>query len=704
MKIFNYRILTHRKIIIIFLLAIFIPSLIAGYISLRTFPKRREAVKNLLVSNLWISGESSLRSAESVLLEYEQEVLNEQNFYGLIKPGNIYKSHYLSLPHSGDTTGQYFLLDTDFNIAFPETASGNVPEIQFDANIRNSRFEQTFTSAETLEFIRKNYARAVELYRECVSYSTSEQHHANALDGMGRCLLSSGSYDEAYKIFSELIVNYSQTRNKAGHPYGIAASFQLYETALENNEMENGLEIMVSLYKKICEGTWTISKPVYDFYISEIESILENGFSASQFHDMQRAYTEIREQKSTYLQSLLFTDFLERNVIPGIKEKLSLVSTYEESSHERFPFASENGLLIVSYSVLKDFQSGNTFYGGICWDLNYLKNKMIPAILDDISKDSGLNLKLADEGESNISQGNEALTREDILLLTFRTFPLPWKLMVSHPEIQVIEKATRREIFFYGILLIVIFLLMLFGAVMIVRDISRESETNRLKTEFVNNISHELKTPLTLIRLYGETLQLKQDLADGEKRECYEIITKESERLSHLINNVLDFSRIDMGRKEIDLRKGNIQDVIRNTLESYKYHLEKKGFVVNSDISKNLPEINFDAEAIASVLVNLLSNAMKFSTSNKEITVKLFSNNDNVVLQVEDKGIGIAPGEVSKIFRRFYRSENKTVSEARGSGLGLTLVKHIVEAHGGSIEVESEPGNGSVFTVMLPVC
>jgi signal transduction histidine kinase len=236
-----------------------------------------------------------------------------------------------------------------------------------------------------------------------------------------------------------------------------------------------------------------------------------------------------------------------------------------------------------------------------------------------------------------------------------------------------------------------------------VRDISRESETTRLKTEFVNNISHELKTPLTLIRLYGETLQRKENLTNKEKKDCYEIITKESERLSHLINNVLDFSRIEMGRKEFDFKKGNLADVIGDTLESYRYHLEKKGFAIHKEIALDLPEMNFDGEAIASVLINLLSNAMKFSLKEKEVTVKLFRDDGNAVLQVADKGIGISPGEVSKIFQRFYQSENKIASETRGSGLGLTLVKHITEAHGGTIEVESEVGKGSRFTVSIPL-
>jgi len=158
-----------------------------------------------------------------------------------------------------------------------------------------------------------------------------------------------------------------------------------------------------------------------------------------------------------------------------------------------------------------------------------------------------------------------------------------------------------------------------------------------------------------------------------------------------------------MGRKEFDLKKGNLAVVIQDTLESYRYHLEKKGFAIHKDIAQDLPEMNFDGEAIASVLINLLSNAMKFSPKEKEVTVKLFRDDGNAVIQVADKGIGISPKEVTKIFQRFYQSKNKIASETRGSGLGLTLVKHITEAHNGKIQVESEIGKGSTFSVILPI-
>jgi signal transduction histidine kinase len=173
--------------------------------------------------------------------------------------------------------------------------------------------------------------------------------------------------------------------------------------------------------------------------------------------------------------------------------------------------------------------------------------------------------------------------------------------------------------------------------------------------------------------------------------------------LTHLINNVLDFSKIEMGRKEFDFKMGDLAGVIDDTLETYRYHLEKKGFVVRKEIASDLPELSFDADAMASLLINLLSNAMKFSLNEKEVTVKLFAADGNAVLQVADKGVGISIAEQSKVFQRFYQAENRLVSERRGSGLGLTLVKHIAEAHHGEVKVESEIGKGSTFRISLPM-
>jgi signal transduction histidine kinase len=224
-----------------------------------------------------------------------------------------------------------------------------------------------------------------------------------------------------------------------------------------------------------------------------------------------------------------------------------------------------------------------------------------------------------------------------------------------------------------------------------------------LKSDFVSNVSHELRTPLALIRLYAETLELGRINTDEKKEQYYKIIRKESERLTALINNILDFSRIEAGRKEYEFRETDIAELVRNTLDSYRYQVEQQGFVLEENIEPNLPIVYVDREAIARALVNLVNNALKYSDREKYLSVKLYKDLGVVKLEVVDHGIGIERRDQSKIFEKFYRAGDPLVHNTKGSGLGLSLVRHISRAHGGEIEVESTPGRGSKFTLSLPL-
>jgi len=701
MKIFIQGILARKKIVLIFLLAILLPSLIVGYLSLSTFAKRREVVQKILESNLWISSEAALKSLEAKLFEYEEQALKAENFISLIQREKTNQEPSKFPSDSKQVTGQVFIFDADYQIIFPRTGAEDVSVFQQEKSLLNSKFSKDFQRAESFEFTQKNCRRAAALYKQCSVSASSEQDRAMALEGLGRCLLSLKENEEAYKVYSELSDKHGQLKNKAGHPYGIGAAFQLFEIEQRREREEQSVKILLGLYQKIRNGDWLLGSSSYNFFVADIESILKK--LNEKFPEIQKAYRALRESEAPYLQALLFTDFLKREVVPRIKEKHALSKKGEESQPERF-FAvhKETDFCLISYRLLPDFQPEKTLYGAYCWGFDYFKKDILPKVLGEVREDSGLQIQVIDESGQNVLTGKRELTSKDSLSLSFRQFPFPWKLLTSQPSFNELERTARRENILYGMLLSVIVVLMLLGVVLIIRDIARESETTRLRTEFVHNVSHELKTPLTLVRLYGETLQRKDDLKEEEKREAYEIITKESERLSHLINNVLDFSRIEMGRKEFNLKKGNLSDVVRDTLDSYRYHLEKKGFKIQAEIANDLPQMDFDREAMASVLINLLSNAMKFSPDQKEVTVRLFKEKNSAVLQVEDKGMGISPRETSKIFRRFYRVKNKVTAETAGSGLGLTLVKHITEAHGGRVKVESQPGEGSVFSVILP--
>ena len=246
-------------------------------------------------------------------------------------------------------------------------------------------------------------------------------------------------------------------------------------------------------------------------------------------------------------------------------------------------------------------------------------------------------------------------------------------------------------------------LLLAAGVWLTYRNVTRELALAKLKSDFVSNVSHELRTPLALIRLYSETLELGRLPNSSKQHEYHEIIRKESERLTALINNILDFSRIEAGKKEYTFRETDVADLVRSTLESYRFEIEQNGFRLEEKIEDNLPPLQVDREAIARSLLNLVNNAVKYSVSDKYLGVSLYRRNGGVNLEVVDHGIGIPPNEQAKIFEKFYRACDPLVHNTKGSGLGLSLVRHIVEAHGGEVGVESSPGKGSKFTITLPV-
>ncbi len=241
------------------------------------------------------------------------------------------------------------------------------------------------------------------------------------------------------------------------------------------------------------------------------------------------------------------------------------------------------------------------------------------------------------------------------------------------------------------------------GLLLVYSNVRRELHLSRLKSDFVANVSHELKTPLALIRLFAETLELGRVPNDDRKKQYYQVINKESQRLTQLINNILDFSRIEAGKKGYRFAKTDVGRVVAEVVEAYRFPIEQQGFRFDVKLADELPEIEVDKEALSQALLNLVNNAIKYSRDEKWIGIEARQDGERVLISVADRGIGVARPEQEKIFDKFYRAEDSLVHETKGSGLGLSLVRHIIDAHGGAVRVESAPGKGSTFTLDLPV-
>jgi signal transduction histidine kinase len=253
----------------------------------------------------------------------------------------------------------------------------------------------------------------------------------------------------------------------------------------------------------------------------------------------------------------------------------------------------------------------------------------------------------------------------------------------------------------YGAAVAAVTAVLLAGLVLLLRDVSREARINRLRSHFVSSVSHELKTPIAVIRLYGETLLEHEYFDDRKRREFYATIARESRRLAALVDRVLDFSRTERGSKRYRLEEGDPVAVVARTLDDYSEYLEREGFALHRRLPPSVPSVRFDASALSQAVVNLLENAVKHSGDAREVSVCVQAQESEVVVEVQDRGPGIPKSEQPKIFEPFYQVPNE--GSKGGCGLGLFLVRNIMKAHGGRVAVNSEPGQGSRFRLILPV-
>lgn len=451
----------------------------------------------------------------------------------------------------------------------------------------------------------------------------------------------------------------------------------------------------------LTKAPWVVHVVFFDeksFLIQSQPSQLSNKYVREEHEDMAKDY------------KAYFTGNEAKSIVGNLHKKTRPIVFWSSPTKR----SDGESWLVTAVFTFPNVARDRIVLGAVSFDPNYLKNTFLPEMLDE-----AVNQRNTDGSQNKLAMivyvvpmdaqemktiaattgwgtGKAEVTRK--LDDVFRGLALGIKFQGT--SVEALGRAfVQRSLIVLGILS----LLIIGGLVLTRHIVSKEMALAKLKSDFVSNVSHELRTPLALIRLYAETLELGRITTKEKKQEYYRIVRKESERLSALINNILDFSRIEAGHKEYEFRETDIADLVRNTLDSYRYQIEQQGFTFEEHLDTNLPKVYVDREAIARALVNLVNNALKYSADDKYLGVNLYRQNGEVKLEVADRGIGITRREQTKIFEKFYRTGDPLVHNTKGSGLGLSLVRHISEAHGGEIAVESTPGKGSKFILSLPL-
>jgi signal transduction histidine kinase len=245
--------------------------------------------------------------------------------------------------------------------------------------------------------------------------------------------------------------------------------------------------------------------------------------------------------------------------------------------------------------------------------------------------------------------------------------------------------------------------LMAIGGFLAVRGLNQEAETMKLRGALIANVSHELRTPLSMIRLGAETLKRGARLKPEERSEIEDSILREVLHLSHLVENVLDVARIqNQQARALAFTPVHPRDLVSTLITSYESWIRSKGFTVSIDIDDQVEPQMWDRDAVSRALLNLIDNAIKYSGDDKRIDVCVRQTDQNVIIEVRDRGIGIDSRDLGKIFDPYYRAKFSDTQTRRGAGLGLTLVQQIAASHGGQVEVDSKPGEGSTFRLLFP--
>jgi two-component system phosphate regulon sensor histidine kinase PhoR len=240
------------------------------------------------------------------------------------------------------------------------------------------------------------------------------------------------------------------------------------------------------------------------------------------------------------------------------------------------------------------------------------------------------------------------------------------------------------------------------GMYFVYRNIKREMELAQIKSDFVSNVSHELRTPLALINMYAETLEMDRIKSEEKKKEYYSIISGETNRLSNIVNRILSFSKLEAGKRNFVLEKIDLNEIAKKIYDTYLHHLQTRQFEFLF-VTKGEIIIKGDKEAISEVIVNLIDNASKYSKEIKKIILRTGVQDGFGFVEVEDRGIGIAKEEQDKIFDKFYRASKGLIHDTKGTGIGLALVKYMVEGNNGKIELESDTSKGSKFRILFPL-
>ena len=515
------------------------------------------------------------------------------------------------------------------------------------------------------EFQRARPLRAAQLYRRAhgVAVGNRQKHHAKLLEI--RALSKAGHDEETLDLSRSMLALPADQRDEYGIPYCMFAAERLSSKPEEIPAVLERLETLTA------ENLW-LPPPAYFLALD----VLVGSESAASGSDIVPFWARLK-------------DWTERSL--ELQRKLTGLTGWAAGVAAR-DFSPSGPGRALSWEA----------FGEMPWIIGLIGSDpgAVPYVMafegpEALAASLGSAGDLSFPGECVLAGDGKA----DAIRLDSPFSGL--SLVFSEESPEAWAGSSLPTPVFYWLALILVMSVTVFGMYLLLRDVRREMRLADLRSQFVSSVSHELKTPLTAIRMFSESLRIGKTKKPEVQAEYLDTIVGESERLSRLLNNVLDFTKIEQGTRSYLRDPLSLEKVLDDSVKAIAFPLKQQGFVLSREIDPGLPDIIGDRDALEQAVLNLLHNAIKFSGDNRKITLRLFRKENEAVIQVSDMGIGIKPENRQRIFEKYFRESYQRERKIPGTGLGLTIVGHIVYGHNGRIEVESEPKRGSTFSIYL---
>jgi signal transduction histidine kinase len=530
-----------------------------------------------------------------------------------------------------------------------------------------------FAAGEALEFRQRDLSRAAAAYRGLAGSGDSAVR-GGALMRLARVERQAGQPDRALASYGRL----SQLRSVSvsGAPAALVGRHARLALLRELGRSEEAEREAASLAADLRAGTWALSRPVYRFYVDAL-----GGYGLPALDSAASAHLERAEANANAVAELW--------------------ARWAGGDDER----RQDGSDVITWRghpVLLLWRGSGTRGVALVAGREQVERGWLTGLRSTLEREHVV-FVLAD-GSGTGLLGSIPSEAGPLVTRTAAETRLPWTLRVASANraADLAEYAARRRLVVLGLAAVI--LLIAAGLAAAVRGVGRELEVARLQSEFVAAVSHELRTPLTALRQFTELLASGRVHEEDQRRRYYGVMQRETARLQRLVEGLLDFGRMEAGALEFHHASVPVRDLVEGVVREFREAVAEDGW--NVELADRLPgplRIHADAEAIGRALWNLLDNAAKYSPEHRTVWVEVRLDGGHVVLAVRDRGIGISPVERAAIFEKFVRGTSAGRVWAKGTGIGLAMVRHIVEAHGGTVTVESEPGVGSTFMLRLPV-